>query len=1368
MRKLACVVSVLVIAITAYSEFIPASTGVDRTQSTITRSDDNMLIVDFTFPGVDIQQIEYNGEYFDLVSMENAGSSGVYGAPDLPVITRLFAIPDRAKGVIKSFQPVYKTVENIRPLPLQDDLESPGLVKQWQKDDSYYSGGNIFPDKWVDLGKPAILRDYRIIPVTVNPVRFDAVSGKALVLISLHLEIEFENNDSENIKTHNFSRTVPTFNNLYGNLIQNYDWITPNGEEALGSLLIIYPEVANVLNTIQPLIEWKTRKGYHTVAQSIPNNSTPTVVQQIIQNAYDTFDPPLEYVILIGDAAGNINVPCGTFHIGPYGADSDHFYTLLEGDDILADITIGRYSCSNTTELMTEVNKVLYYEKAPMMVQTDWYKKGAVMAPSSSCGISPVFTQRMVRGWWFEDGFTSVDSMWYFMGGSAVTFSVNAINNGVTAFSHRGYIGMFGLSQSQIYALTNYNKLPFVVIMECGSGAFGASSKDHSEAFFAAGSPNNHIGAIGCVGYSIENHTRFSNTAVAGIWFGQHAEGLTQLGPMTFRGKMEVYQTFQGTSDYDWMVSNLHSINLMGDPTTDMWTDIPQITTVMHLDSISAGTTNFSVTVCDAANNPLEDRYVCLWKGAETYTAGRTDANGVFSSAISTPTAGTMKITVTYHNDYPYLTEIPVFQSAVYPSFDNVVIDDDNLGLSAGNSDGFANPSETLELDIALKNFGSSTAATGLNAVLSCEDDAVEVLTAVQNYTALNPGAVSFGAGKFLVRLGSYFPQSYIIPFTLTISCNEGVFVSAFEIEVNSGQCQIAGGGTVGGNIQPGASADLILRLQNTGEWNLEGVTAALTSGDPQISIIDNLGAFGNIPAGGEAINSMNPFVIQADEYATIGRKAALTLQLTSSNGFTQEIPFEIEIGNLSASNPFGPDDYGYYCIDNTDIYYDNHPRYDWVEIDPAYGGAGTRIDLSDFGSQQDTSAIVLLPFDFTFYGESFDTITVCSNGWIGMGDERYHFDFRNYPMSTAFGPDRGMLCPFWDDMIIGAPPGNYLYYFDAVHHRLIIEYSRVHCGTSGGGPLETFEAILYDPEFYITPTGDGEFIFQYHTVNIYEGPYSDNKYFTTGIQNNDHSDGLQYAYWNIYNPGAAVLEAGRAIKFTTIEPHRFPVPTNIEVTIEPINPPIVIPAAGGSFDYNLSLTNPNQQYSVFDLWIKAFMPNGQDVYITFMYDYELPAGQTDQFDLHQVVPGRAPAGLYFYYAFIGDYDNEVLWDTSFFNFTKTGVDLTGGSDWLLTGWEGKTEADEPVIPAKFALHPPFPNPFNASAVIEYDIPSDCYISLEVFDISGKLTASLYEGFRPKGSYRTILDASGMTSGLYFVRFTSGDHNETRKLVLVK
>ncbi len=79
-----------------------------------------------------------------------------------------------------------------------------------------------------------------------------------------------------------------------------------------------------------------------------------------------------------------------------------------------------------------------------------------------------------------------------------------------------------------------------------------------------------------------------------------------------------------------------------------------------------------------------------------------------------------------------------------------------------------------------------------------------------------------------------------------------------------------------------------------------------------------------------------------------------------------------------------------------------------------------------------------------------------------------------------------------------------------------------------------------------------------------------------------------------------------------------------------------------------------------------------------------------------------------------------------------------------------------------------FPNPFNPVTRISYSIPKSSFVTLSVYDVSGRLVDRLVSDTRPAGQHLVEWDASGFASGIYFYRMVVGDFSETRKMILLK
>jgi hypothetical protein len=89
-------------------------------------------------------------------------------------------------------------------------------------------------------------------------------------------------------------------------------------------------------------------------------------------------------------------------------------------------------------------------------------------------------------------------------------------------------------------------------------------------------------------------------------------------------------------------------------------------------------------------------------------------------------------------------------------------------------------------------------------------------------------------------------------------------------------------------------------------------------------------------------------------------------------------------------------------------------------------------------------------------------------------------------------------------------------------------------------------------------------------------------------------------------------------------------------------------------------------------------------------------------------------------------------------------------------------------IPLAFSLAPAYPNPFNASTTIRYDLPKQSDIIIAIFDLLGRKVETLMNGIQPPGSHSVVWDAKDAASGVYFYRIEAEDYTQTRKCVLLR
>ena len=97
-----------------------------------------------------------------------------------------------------------------------------------------------------------------------------------------------------------------------------------------------------------------------------------------------------------------------------------------------------------------------------------------------------------------------------------------------------------------------------------------------------------------------------------------------------------------------------------------------------------------------------------------------------------------------------------------------------------------------------------------------------------------------------------------------------------------------------------------------------------------------------------------------------------------------------------------------------------------------------------------------------------------------------------------------------------------------------------------------------------------------------------------------------------------------------------------------------------------------------------------------------------------------------------------------------------------------ETKENNSSVPVHYYLKQNYPNPFNSSTNIEFAIPVDGFITLSLYDLTGREIANLINEFKVKGRYIISFDASNLASGIYYYRMQSGNYKSVCKMILLK
>ena len=1112
-----------------------AQGGADKTHSGFSLKPSENKI-NFTIPGYELKEATHEGVEYFKPEIEESGSKAEAGQPDLPTVSTYYMVePGKTFKVQYSIED-YETIEDIEILPFNSwDNNQDNNIEKGQA----YNHNASFPQEIVSVSDPIVFRDITMVQVSLTPFQYNPVSKSLKVIKNIDMEII----ESEDIETPFVPQKVSrAFEAMYKSLVVNYPSRVRNDDEyQRPAILYVLPNnIGNLFGTIEQLMDWKKRIGYdvqYVSSSAIVNNRNN--LKNYIEDAYENWDNPPVFVTIVGDAnSGNYTIPTWFENYSWYNGEGDMPYTTLEGGDVYPEVFIGRLSFSTSAHLSTIVSKTLNYESNPYM-NDNWFQRACLVGDPSTSGISCIITNENIHEMLELANFHSVNTVY---SGSFPNQMVSGMNQGVSFFNYRGFYGVSEFNSGDVNSTTNGFMLPVATVITCGTGSFASEDESIMEAFHRAGTSSNPKGAVACIGTAtLGTHTMFNNMVDMGFYYATLIEGMETAGAALMYGKMMLYKNYPSNPN-SYCDIFTHWNNLMGESSLQMWTSMPEITTVDHPFALAKGTNYIDISV-NKNTGPVEDAWVTILMEDEIFETGYTNSEGFIRLPVRSQQTGEVLVTVTKKNHYPYKNSFNIYTPDVSLGFDAQLpysLDDDQSGNSSGNSDMIANGGETIEIFVAAKNYGSQL-SSGVTGVISSTSEFLSIIPSgsIVSFGDIEPGAAITSDEPFIITLDDGLSDHTDLELIVTFSDEQSnSFGSVLDIDVAGNSIRASDVDVLGNAsdiLYPGQSSFIKIQLENLGSTSASSISGTITSVSPFLNIIDNSGTWSSVAPGSESYNNNDYFEIRTLDETIPGTVAHLILNIETEQGYRANSILDVQIGEPTVNDPVGPDSYGYYIYDNMDINYLIAPTYDWVEIDSRLGGPGTHLNsLTDNGDNQDDVEHVNLPFSFQFYGVEYTQISISSNGWIAMGKTELE-SFRNYQLPGVGGPSK-MVAVFWDDLTLTGGGRVYTWY-DQMEKKFYIEWSDVE--TYQNGSDETFQAVLLDPSYYTTPTGDGEILIQYKEFNntsygSYDWDQIHGDYCTVGIEDHTMTKGLQYTFNNTYHPAAMQLADERSILITT------------------------------------------------------------------------------------------------------------------------------------------------------------------------------------------------------------------------------------------
>ena len=791
------------------------------------------------------------------------------GSPELPVKRVLIEIPVGTKPVIKinSFEvKEFKLSEfdiSNKIIPTQPPRSKSEDFHEFIYNENAYKINSFGDEELVTVDILGYMRGTRIARLNIAPVQYNPVTNTIRVYENIDFEIDFENADINKTLELKKNYYSPYFNAINNQLL-NYKEVS--GRENFMRYPIKYVIISDRMfeSQLQPLIEWKIKKGFTIVEAYTDEPGVGTTTQSIkayIENLYNAGtpeDPAPSFVLFVGDVQ---QIPAWNNGNGA----TDRNYCEFTGD-LFPEIYYGRYSAQTTAHLQPQIDKTLIYERYTMPDPT--YLDEVVLVAGMDAGHGYDWGNGQINygtiNYFNEDHGILSHTYLYPVSGSSSAQIIQNISDGVTFGNYTAHCSPNGWSDpsftiSNIPGLQNQDMYGLLIGNCCSSSEYQLN-ECFAEALLRAENKGT-VGYIGAsnstywdedyyfavgVGQISQNPPSYEETTLGAYdrTFHDHGEEfgewyVTQ-DEMIFAGNLAVTEGSPGSAQYYWDV-----YCLMGDPSLMIYYSEPPVIAVTYQELMPLGSTSFTVTTEAYA-------YVAISLNGVLHGVTLADQDGIAEiqlTPITTP--GTADVIVTKQNGEPFFGTVLVAN----PEGPYMTLSDIEINDESGNNNGLADFGENVSLNVELENLGNSD-ATAVSATISSSDPLITITKNYHEWGNVPAQSTSMQDSAFAFTVAELIPDQHTVTFNMDIeNVNKEIWNTDFTITLNAPVLVIESltiddsqTGNNNGRLDPGETADIKVLNKNSGHCIAENTIATLTTASQYITMqntIDSLGTIG-------------------------------------------------------------------------------------------------------------------------------------------------------------------------------------------------------------------------------------------------------------------------------------------------------------------------------------------------------------------------------------------------------------------------------------------------------------------------------------------------------------------------------------------
>lgn len=888
----------------------------DKTGVSVLKDDDYSLQLKNTLMGFQMFTHQTPEGDFARIFVEGYTNNYYTGYPELPVLNKMFEIPQEAEPVVRIIS-YEEEIIHLEDFQVSEKVfpSQPSLSKNTREEDiqfkynsAYYRIDQFNDNNIVSFKELGTTRGIRLGQFQFAPFQYNPVKNIIKVYNNLVVKIVFYNSNPELTQSLKKKYYSPVFENTFSKIL-NYK--SESAKYVLSEKPVKYVILSDTMfkSALKPFIKWKTKKGFNVVEvyKGDPGvGTTRDEMKAYLKNLYLSStpeDPAPTYLLIVGDVE---QIPSSQA-----SGLTDLYYAEYDGNgDYFPEVFYGRFSARDTNELISQINKTLEYEQYlfpdPSFLDTAVMIAGVDGSYSSKwCnGQINYGTRNYINP---EHGITSHTYLYPESGSSAADIKQN-ISNGVGFVNYTGH-GFSNrwdnpsLSITDIPDLQNTGKYPLMIGNACSTTSFG-NPECFAEALVRAENKG-ALGYIGCTNDSywdedfywavgvgpISANPTYDETGLGAYDRTFHDNGepvsdwyITQ-GQIVYAGNLAVTTGNIQKAKYYWEI-----YHLMGDPSLMVYFSVPDTLEVYYPPTIPIGMNTLFI-------HTEPNAYVGFSLDDQLLDAKHADESGsVILSFTELTITGTADLVVTKQNREPFIKTIDIIQN----NEPYVIYESHFLNDSLGNSDNNPDYGEIIYINMTLKNLGNVN-ADSLSVYISNKDSLVTITDSLEQWIRVPALSDSTIFNAFLIEISDTINDQHVTTFRMDISDEQGNnWTSYFTITLYAPVLEIGKitindneEGNGNGRPDPGERVEISVETSNNGNSNAANVTGVLTTNSEFITIKDSLYLFGNLEADAKEKAFFTITIDSSASYATI---AKLNFVLIADHYFAAD-SFELPVG---------------------------------------------------------------------------------------------------------------------------------------------------------------------------------------------------------------------------------------------------------------------------------------------------------------------------------------------------------------------------------------------------------------------------------------------------------------------------------------